>query len=776
MTAQPGTSHPRSTSKQTAWQALEHHHKTMQGLHLRKLFADDPKRGERMTVEAAGVYLDYSKNRINDDTLGLLVDLAEQAGLRARIDAMFRGEKINVTEHRAVLHVALRAPKGASIMVDGKNVVPQVHAVLDKMADFANRVRGGQWKGHSGKRIRNVVNIGIGGSDLGPVMAYEALKYYSDRAMTFRFVSNVDGTDFVEATRDLDAAETLFIVSSKTFTTLETMTNAQSARDWLLREFGGDARAVAKHFVAVSTNGEKVAEFGIDTANMFEFWDWVGGRYSMDSAIGLSTMVAIGPDHFRAMLEGFHAIDEHFRTAPFARNLPVLMGLLGVWYNDFFGAQTVAVLPYDQYLKRFPAYLQQLTMESNGKHVTLGGAPVDTQTGPIYWGEPGTNGQHSFYQLIHQGTRLIPCDFIAFAQALNPLGRHHDMLLANVFAQTEALAFGKTREQVKAEGTPDWLVPHRVFEGNRPSNTILLDRSDSGGAGKAGRALRAQRVHPGRHLGHRLVRSVGRRARQGPGPAHHPRAREQNRAQARPRQFDQQPDPPLPQAQGRHVTTDAVKLAPSILAADFARLGDQVAEAERAGADRIHVDVMDGHFVPNLSMGAPIINSLRRVTRLPLEAHLMISNPDSLCRGICRSRNRFISGPLGGQQRSVAHRATHQGVGKARRRRHQPGDFRGRPRRNHAGPRPGAGHDREPGIRTSAFPAYDASEDHACARDDRSHQARDAASRWTEGSMRQPLRWRSPRAPTCWWPDRRFSTTAKASLPPWTGCGPQSAL
>jgi glucose-6-phosphate isomerase len=484
MTAQPGTSHPRSTSKQTAWQALEHHHKTMQGLHLRKLFADDPKRGERMTVEAAGVYLDYSKHLINDDTLGLLVDLAEQAGLRARIDAMFRGEKINVTEHRAVLHVALRAPKGASIMVDGKNVVPQVHAVLDKMADFANRVRGGQWKGHSGKPIRNVVNIGIGGSDLGPVMAYEALKYYSDRAMTFRFVSNVDGTDFVEATRDLDAAETLFIVSSKTFTTLETMTNAQSARDWLLRGLGGDARAVAKHFVAVSTNGEKVAEFGIDTANMFEFWDWVGGRYSMDSAIGLSTMVAIGPDHFRAMLEGFHAIDEHFRTAPFARNLPVLMGLLGVWYNDFFGAQTVAVLPYDQYLKRFPAYLQQLTMESNGKHVTLGGAPVDTQTGPIYWGEPGTNGQHSFYQLIHQGTRLIPCDFIAFGQALNPLGRHHDMLLANVFAQTEALAFGKTREQVKAEGTPDWLVPHRVFEGDRPSNTILLDRLTPAALGK----------------------------------------------------------------------------------------------------------------------------------------------------------------------------------------------------------------------------------------------------------------------------------------------------
>ena len=448
------------------------------------LFADDPTRGERMTAEAAGVYLDYSKNRINDETLKLLIELAEQSGLRARIDAMFRGEKINVTENRAVLHVALRAPKGASIVVDGKNVVPEVHAVLDKMADFANRVRSGQWKGHSGKRIRNVVNIGIGGSDLGPVMAYEALKYYSDRAMTFRFVSNVDGTDFVEATRDLDAAETMFIVSSKTFTTLETMTNAQSAREWSLRGLGGDAAAVAKHFVAVSTNGEKVAEFGIDTANMFEFWDWVGGRYSMDLAIGLSTMLAIGPDHFQSMLEGFHAIDEHFRTAPFGRNLPVLMGLLGVWYNDFFGAQTVAVLPYDQYLKRFPAYLQQLTMESNGKHVTLDGVTVDYQTGPIYWGEPGTNGQHSFYQLIHQGTRLIPCDFIAFGHALNTLGRHHDMLVANVFAQTEALAFGKTREQVKAEGTPDWLVPHRVFEGNRPSNTILMDRLTPAALGK----------------------------------------------------------------------------------------------------------------------------------------------------------------------------------------------------------------------------------------------------------------------------------------------------
>ena len=484
MAAPSQTSRNQSTSRHAAWQALADHYETMRGLQLRNLFADDPARGERMTAEAAGVYLDYSKNRVNAQTLKLLIELAQQAGLRARIDAMFGGEKINVTENRAVLHVALRAPKGASIIVDGKNVVPDVHAVLAKMADFANRVRSGQWKGHSGKRIRNIVNIGIGGSDLGPVMAYEALKYYSDRAMTFRFVSNVDGTDFIEATRDLEPAETLFIVSSKTFTTLETMTNAQSAREWSLRGLGGDAKAVAKHFVAVSTNGEKVAEFGIDTANMFEFWDWVGGRYSMDSAIGLSTMLAIGPDHFQSMLEGFHAIDEHFRTAPFERNLPVLMGLLGVWYNDFFGAQTVAVLPYDQYLKRFPAYLQQLTMESNGKHVNLDGMRVDYQTGPIYWGEPGTNGQHSFYQLIHQGTRLIPCDFIAFGQALNTLGRHHDMLVANVFAQTEALAFGKTREQVKAEGTPDWLIPHRVFEGNRPSNTILMDRLTPAALGK----------------------------------------------------------------------------------------------------------------------------------------------------------------------------------------------------------------------------------------------------------------------------------------------------
>ena len=484
MARQSETRRRQSISNRTIWRKLQDHYASMRGLHLKRLFADDPVRGERMTAEAAGVYFDYSKNRVREETLKLLIELAERSGLRARIDAMFRGDKINVTENRAVLHVALRAPKGSSILVDGKNVVPEVHAMLDKMADFANRVRSGLWKGHTGKRIRNVVNIGIGGSDLGPVMAYEALKFYSDRAMIFRFVSNVDGTDFVEATRDLDPAETLFIVSSKTFTTLETMTNAQSARDWSLGGLGGDAKAVAKHFVAVSTNAGKVSEFGIDPINMFQFWDWVGGRYSMDSAIGLSTMLAIGPDHFNAMLAGFHAIDEHFRTAPFDRNLPVLMALLSVWYNNFFGAQTVAVLPYDQYLNRFPAYLQQLMMESNGKHVTLAGTPVATETGPIYWGEPGTNGQHSFYQLIHQGTRLVPCDFIAFGQALNPIGRHHDLLLANVFAQTEALAFGKTREQVKAEGTPDWLVPHRVCEGNRPSNTILMGRLTPAALGK----------------------------------------------------------------------------------------------------------------------------------------------------------------------------------------------------------------------------------------------------------------------------------------------------
>ena len=459
-----------------AWKALQAHHEKVRDLHLRTLFEQDPKRGEHLTAEAAGLYLDYSKNRITDETLDLLMQLAEESGLRAHIDAMFAGEKINVTENRAVLHVALRAPRGTSIAVDGENVVPQVHAVLDKMSAFAERVRSGAWKGHTGRRIRNVINIGIGGSDLGPVMAYEALRHYSDRAMTFRFVSNVDSTDFVEATRDLDPTETLFVVSSKTFTTLETMTNAQSAREWSLGGLGGDVAAVAKHFVAVSTNAQKVAEFGIDTANMFGFWDWVGGRYSMDSAIGLSTMVAIGPDAFRAMLDGFHRMDEHFRTAPFERNVPVLMGLLSVWYNDFFGAQTVAVLPYEQYLKRFAAYLQQLTMESNGKHVTFEGVEVTYPTGPIYWGEPGTNGQHSFYQLIHQGTRLIPCDFIAFTTPLNPLGQHHDILVANVLAQTEALAFGKTREQVEAEGTPARLVPHRVFEGNRPSNTIWADR------------------------------------------------------------------------------------------------------------------------------------------------------------------------------------------------------------------------------------------------------------------------------------------------------------
>jgi glucose-6-phosphate isomerase len=463
-------------SERPAWKALQAHHQQIQGKQLKQLFADDPGRGERFTVEAEGILLDYSKNRITDETLKLLVQLAEEAGLRARIDAMFRGEKINITENRAVLHVALRAPKSESIFVDGEDVVPGVHTVLDKMAAFADRVRSGAWKGHTGKRIRNVINIGIGGSDLGPVMAYEALKYYSQRDITFRFVSNVDGTDFAEAVRDLNAEETLFLVASKTFTTLETMTNAHSARDWALAGLGGDEKAVAKHFVAISTNAKEVTKFGIDTANMFEFWDWVGGRYSMDSAIGLSTMVAIGPDNFRAMLDGFHQMDEHFRTAPFASNLPVLMGLLTVWYTDFFDAQTMAVLPYEQYLKRFPAYLQQLTMESNGKHVTLDGTRVITDTGPIYWGEPGTNGQHSFYQLIHQGTRLIPCDFIGFYKTLNPLGRHHDMLIANVFAQAEALAFGKTAEQVKAEGTPDWLVPHRVFEGNRPSNTILADK------------------------------------------------------------------------------------------------------------------------------------------------------------------------------------------------------------------------------------------------------------------------------------------------------------
>jgi glucose-6-phosphate isomerase len=466
-----------------AWRALERHAEEIRGTHLRDLFASDANRGERLSVEAEGLYLDYSKNRITDETLKLLLALAAERGVADRRDAMFAGERINVTENRAVLHVALRAPKGERIEVDGEDVVPTVHEVLDRMSDFADRIRSGEWKGHTGKRIRNVVNIGIGGSDLGPVMAYEALRFYSQRDLTFRFVSNVDGTDIAEATRDLDPEDTLFVVSSKTFTTLETLRNAKSAREWLLAKLGDDA-AVAKHFVAVSTNAEEVSKFGIDTENMFGFWDWVGGRYSMDSAIGLSTMIAVGPENFRKLLAGFHAMDEHFRTAPFGRNLPVLMGLLTVWYTDFFDAQTVAILPYDQYLKRFPAYLQQLTMESNGKSVTLDGTRVDYDTSPIYWGEPGTNGQHSFYQLIHQGTRLIPADFIGFNRSLNPVANHHDLLMANVFAQAEALAFGKTPEQVREEGTADWLVPHRVFEGNRPSNTLLADRLDPETLGK----------------------------------------------------------------------------------------------------------------------------------------------------------------------------------------------------------------------------------------------------------------------------------------------------
>jgi glucose-6-phosphate isomerase len=462
-------------NERPSWKALQAHAEKIKTQTLGEMFAVDLGRGKRLTVEAEGLFLDYSKNRVTDETLKLLQGVAEEAGLRGKIEAMFRGDKINITENRAVLHVALRAPKSEKIVVDGEDVVPGVHAVLEKMAGFADKVRSGAWKGHTDKRIRNVVNIGIGGSDLGPVMAYEALKHYSQRDLTFRFVSNVDGTDFAEAVRDLNADETLFLVASKTFTTQETMTNALSAREWTLAGLGGDEAAVAKHFVAISTNAKLVSQFGIDTKNMFSFWDWVGGRYSMDSAIGLSTMIAIGPQNFSAMLAGFRAMDVHFRTTPFEKNLPVLMGLLTLWYTDFFDAQTVAVLPYEQYLKRFPAYLQQLTMESNGKHVTLDGTHVATETGPVYWGEPGTNGQHSFYQLIHQGTRLIPCDFIGFAKSLNPLGRHHDMLMANVFAQAEALAFGKTAEQVKAEGTPDWLVPHRVFEGNRPSNVILAE-------------------------------------------------------------------------------------------------------------------------------------------------------------------------------------------------------------------------------------------------------------------------------------------------------------
>ena len=546
--------------KRPAWKALKDHYQKIEGIHLRQLFAEDARRGERLAAEAVGIYLDYSKNRITDETLEAAAPAGRAVGLaRAHRRHVQRREDQRLGE-RAVLHVALRAPRGASIVVDGENVVPEVHAVLDKMADFANRVRGGDWKGHTGKRIRNVINIGIGGSDLGPVMAYEALKHYSERGMTFRFVSNVDGTDFAEAVRDLDAEETLFIISSKTFTTLETMTNAHTARDWLLAGLKGDEKAIAKHFVAVSTNAEEVAKFGIDTANMFGFWDWVGGRYSMDSAIGLSTMIAIGPDNFRAMLDGFHQMDEHFRTAPFERNLPVLMGLLSVWYNDFFGAQTVAVLPYEQYLKRFPAYLQQLTMESNGKHVTLDGATVDYDTGPIYWGEPGTNGQHSFYQLIHQGTRLIPCDFIGFGQTLNPLGRHHDILLANVFAQAEALAFGKTAEEVKAEGTPDWLVPHRLFEGNRPSNTLLLDRLTPGALGKLV-ALYEHSVFTqgtiwqidsfdqwGVELGKVLAQRII------------PQLESATEPEARARQLDQQADPALPKAERRRRDAAGLRL------------------------------------------------------------------------------------------------------------------------------------------------------------------------------------------------------------------------
>ena len=458
-----------------AWKALEAHAEAIRSTTIKQLFSEDPSRGERLHAEAAGIFLDYSKHRITDQTLKLFWQLAEQSGLRARMEAMFTGEKINITEGRAVLHTALRAPKGESIKVDGVDVVPEVHEVLDKMSKFADSIRSGAWLGFTGKPIRNVVNIGIGGSDLGPVMAYEALRHYSQRDLTFRFVSNVDGTDFFEATRDLDPEETLFIISSKTFTTLETMTNAHSARVWSLAGLKEHA-AIARHFVAVSTNDAEVSKFGIDTANMFGFWDWVGGRYSMDSAIGLSTMIAAGPENFRALLDGFHTMDEHFRTAPFEKNLPALMGMLAIWYNNFFDAQTIAVLPYDQYLKRFPAYLQQLTMESNGKHVTLSGNVVDYQTGPIIWGEPGTNGQHSFYQLIHQGTKLIPCDFIGFYKSLNPLGHHHDLLMSNVFAQAEALAFGKTAEQVKAEGTADWLVPHRTFEGNRPSSVLLAEK------------------------------------------------------------------------------------------------------------------------------------------------------------------------------------------------------------------------------------------------------------------------------------------------------------
>ncbi len=516
---------PSPLRQRPSFQKLQAHYDGMKNLHLRDLFAEDAGRGEHFVAEAVGLYLDYSKNRITAETMGLLLDLARESALEARRDAMFAGEHINVSENRAVLHVALRMPRGTPLVVDGVDVVQEVQTVLDAMTAFSEKVRSGEWKGHTGKPIRNVVNIGIGGSDLGPVMAYEALRHYSRRDMTFRFVSNVDSTDFVEATADLSAEETLFIVSSKTFGTLETLTNATSARNWVVAELGDEA-AVAKHFVAVSTNSERVSLFGIDTANMFGFWDWVGGRYSMDSAIGLSTMLAVGPDRFREMLAGFHEMDEHFRTAPLETNLPVIMGMLGVWYGDFFGAQTSGVMPYDQYLKRFPAYLQQLTMESNGKHVTLQGTPVDYQTGAVYWGEPGTNGQHSFYQLIHQGTKLIPVDLIGFGKSLNPLRDHHDILSSNVFAQAQALAFGKTEEQVRAEGTPEHVVPHRVMEGNRPTNVVLAEILTPSRAGVARGPLRAQRLHPGGDLGHRLLRPVGGRARKGPGHQDHPRARE----------------------------------------------------------------------------------------------------------------------------------------------------------------------------------------------------------------------------------------------------------
>ena len=614
------------------WKALQAHYQSLREVQLRDLFAQDPQRGERLTVDGVGLYFDYSKQRVTVETIKLLIELANECDLRQKIEAMFRGDKINLTEDRAVLHTALRAPRDAVINVDGKNVVPEVHAVLNKMSAFAERVRRGEWIGHTGKRIRNVVNIGIGGSDLGPVMAYEALRHYSQRDLVFRFVSNVDGTDFAEAVIDLDPAETLFIVASKTFTTQETMTNAHTARAWLLKALHDEA-AIAKHFVAVSTAAKEVAKFGIDTTNMFEFWDWVGGRYSMDSAIGLSTMIAIGPENFRSMLAGFHAMDEHFRTAPFERNLPVIMGLLAVWYSDFFEAETIVVLPYDQYLKRFPAYLQQLTMESNGKTITIDSARVAYQTSAIYWGEPGTNGQHSFYQLIHQGTKLIPCDFIGFTQTLNPLGQHHDLLMSNLFAQSEALAFGKSIEQVLAEGTLAWLAPHRVFEGNRPSSTILIDRLTPETLGKLialyEHSVFTQgaiwNINPfdqwGVQLGKQLAGKIGPELESVSEPAlQHDR-------------LDECVDSTLSTAE----TSMIVKIAPSILAADLLHLGDQVAAAEQGGADRFQIDVMDGVFVPNISFGQPLVAAMRRATKLLLEAHLMIVQPERYVEDFARA-------------------------------------------------------------------------------------------------------------------------------------------